>query len=169
MIGDIMAISRLRMATDGQGVTTLVLFFGCPLHCQYCANNFCHELEEEYMYVPRAAYSPEELVEVLNRDEIYYLMTDGGVTFGGGEPLLQSEFIHEVCKLTNPKWKKRIETCLNVPWRYVEPLLSDINEWIVDIKDMDVSIYRKYTGASNRNVKENLLDFVIPFLQKKFT
>lgn len=43
MIGDIMSISRLRMGTDGKGVSTLVAFFDCPLHCIYCANDHCHE------------------------------------------------------------------------------------------------------------------------------
>lgn len=156
MIGDIMTISRLRMGTDGDGVTTLVTFFDCPLHCKYCINNFCHEQDGFGNGVLRAAYKPEELAEVLKQDEIYYLMTGGGVTFGGGEPLLQSAFIHETCKLMNPKWKKRIETSLNVPWRCVEPVLDDIDEWIIDIKDMDRIVYEEYTGVSNDNVVKNL-------------
>ena len=67
MIGDIMSISRLRMATDGQGVSTLVAFFGCPLKCKYCINNFCHEDQRRFLGTPRAAYTPKELVEVLKR------------------------------------------------------------------------------------------------------
>lgn len=53
-------------------------------------------------------------------------------------------------------WKKRIETSLNVPWRYVEPVLDDIDEWIIDIKDMDRSIYKKYTGVDIQQLIENL-------------
>lgn len=154
MIGDIMAISRLRMATDGQGVSTLVTFFDCPLHCKYCANECCHE--HSLYKTPRAAYKPEELIEVLRKDEIYYLMTGGGIVFGGGEPLLQSAFIHEVCKQADPRWKKRIETSLNVPWRCVEPLIDDLDEWIIDIKDMNFFIYKEYTGINNEKVKSNL-------------
>lgn len=67
-------------------------------------------------------------------------MAGGGVTFGGGEPLIQSDFIHEVCKLMPPAWNKRIETSLNVPWRYVEPLLQDLDEWIIDICLKSVNI-----------------------------
>lgn len=151
MIGDIMSVSRLRMATDGQGVSTLVAFFECLLKCKYCINNSCHDSG-----TLRAAYKPEELLEVLKKDEIYYLMTGGGVVFGGGEPLLQSAFIHEVCKLTDEGWEKRIETSLNVPWRYVEPLIEDIDEWIIDIKDMDRLIYEEYTGVNNEKVMQNL-------------
>lgn len=157
MIGDIMAVSRLRMATDGQGISTLVAFFGCPLHCKYCANECCHEGKGSLLGTPRAAYKPEELIKVLRKDEIYYLMTGGGVVFGGGEPLLQSSFIHEVCKLADPGWKKRIETSLNVPWSCVEMLLDDLDEWIIDVKDMNSVIYNNYTDMDNENVLRNLL------------
>ena len=96
MIGDIMSISRLRMGTDGKGVSTLVAFFGCPLHCKYCINDFCHKKKGCDESVPRGAYTPEQLIKILRKDELYYRMSGGGVTFGGGEPLLQSLFIHEV-------------------------------------------------------------------------
>lgn len=156
MIGDIMTISRLRMSTDGEGVTTLVTFFDCPLHCKYCINDFCHEKDFLFDGKPRGAYTPAQLMKVLRKDDIYYKMSGGGVTFGGGEPLLQSAFIHEVCKLADSEWKIRIETSLNIPWRYVEPVLKDIDEWIIDIKDMDHSIYQAYTGASINNMLDNL-------------
>lgn len=155
MIGDIMTISRLRMGTDGKGISTLVTFFDCPLHCKYCINSFCHEKNEYGGSVPRASYTPKQLVNVLQRDDIYYKMTGGGIVFGGGEPLLQSAFIHEVCRLSDPCWKKRIETSLNVPWRNVEPLINDLDEWIIDIKDMDRTIYKNYTGVSINNLIDN--------------
>ena len=79
MTGDIMAVSRLRMATDGEGVSTLVTFYDCPLHCKYCVNEYCHRKEDRLPRTPEAAYRPEELIEVLRKDEIYYLMTGGGI------------------------------------------------------------------------------------------
>lgn len=157
MIGDIMTISRLRMATDGEGVSTLVTFYGCPLRCKYCVNECCHEKEGFISGTRRAAYRSEELIEVLRKDAVYYLMTGGGIVFGGGEPLLQSAFIHEVCRQADPGWKKRIETSLNVPWEHVEPLIDDLDEWIIDIKDMNPLIYEKYTGKDNGFVLTNLL------------
>ena len=42
-MSDIMSISRLRMGTDGKGVTTLVGFYGCPLDCKYCINKHYHD------------------------------------------------------------------------------------------------------------------------------
>ncbi|MCI9079099.1 MAG: radical SAM protein [Lachnospiraceae bacterium] len=157
MTGDIMGISRLRMGSDGKGVSTLVAFFGCPLHCRYCINDFCHERVDSFGNVPRGAYSPQELMQILRKDDIYYRMSGGGVTFGGGEPLLQSAFIHEVCKLADAGWQMRIETSLNIPWSYVEPLAGDIDEWIIDIKDMDDQIYENYTGVKTGHLTSNLL------------
>lgn len=95
-------------------------------------------------------------MQILRKDDIYYRMSGGGITFGGGEPLLQSVFIHEVCKLTDEGWQMRIETSLNVPWDYVEPLVRDMDEWIIDIKDMDYQIYESYTGVKIDHLTSNL-------------
>lgn len=75
MYSDIMRISRLRMASDGTGVSTLVAFWGFPLHCKYCINDQCHDRGNEYPEVERAAYTPQELVEILSKDDLYYKMT----------------------------------------------------------------------------------------------
>ena len=150
-MSDIMSISRLRMGTDGKGVTTLVGFHGCPLFCKYCANNYCHQTDME-----RADYTPEELLSVLSIDEPYFLMTGGGVTFGGGEPLLQAEFIHEICEKMKKNWRRTIETSLYAPWKDVALLVDDIDYWYIDIKDINDEIYKSYTGKSNKVVIENL-------------
>ena len=155
MYGDIMRISRLRMATDGNGVSTLIAFWGCPLHCKYCLNDQCHK-REGVNETERGAYTPEELIKVVSKDDLYFKMTGGGIVFGGGEPLLQSDFIHEVCNLVDPAWHKRIETSLNVEWRDFKFLIDDIDEWIIDIKDMNPNIYQKYTGCHNIRVIRNL-------------
>ena len=72
MIGDVMSISRLRMGTDGEGVSTLITMHGCPLSCKYCINDYCHD-----EYCERGAYTPEKLIEVLKKDDIYYKMSGG--------------------------------------------------------------------------------------------
>jgi pyruvate formate lyase activating enzyme len=83
-------------------------------------------------------------------------MTGGGVVFGGGEPLLQVKFIHEVCQLADPMWQKRIETSLYSKWEQIQLLVEDMDEWIVDIKDLNPEIYKKYTGKTNNMVLRNL-------------
>lgn len=139
------------MGTDGIGVTTLVGFYGCPLKCRYCINKGC-----SYGTTTRADYTPEELVSLLSIDAPYFRMTSGGVTFGGGEPLMQADYIHNVCELMPSEWHKTVETSLNVKWSLVEAVLHDIDFWYVDIKEVDAEIYKKYTGRSNLRVLRNL-------------
>lgn len=152
-MSDILSISRLRIGTDGQGITTLIGFYGCPLNCKYCINQYCHD-----KWITRAKYSAEELLDVLSIDEPYFLMTGGGVTFGGGEPLLQSKFIHELCSIMPNRWRRTIETSLFCKWEDVELLLDDIDYWFIDIKEVNSKIYKSYTGAgsSNKVVLDNL-------------
>ncbi|AYA98863.1 radical SAM protein [Lachnoanaerobaculum umeaense] len=157
MFGDILSISRLRMGTDGNGIATLVVFFDCPLYCEYCINDFCHKSQKPFVGVQNAVFTPQELIEILRKDDIYYLMSGGGVVFGGGEPLLQSKYIHKVCTMVDQRWAKRIETSLNVPWDNIKPVLYDMDEWIIDIKDINNDIYKSYTKTDNKNMIENLL------------
>ena len=154
-MSDIMAISRHRMGTDGKGITTLVGFYGCPLNCKYCGNNYCNNPR-----TVRASYTAEELIDVLSIDEPYFLMSGGGVTFGGGEPLLQAPFIHEVCEKMNPSWRRTIETSLYAPWEDVALLIDDIDYWFIDIKEFNNEIYKKYTGKNNGIVIDNLKKLV---------
>ena len=157
MFGDILSISRLRMGTDGKGISTLVVFFDCPLYCEYCINDFCHKSQKTFVGVQNAAFTPQELIEILRKDDIYYLMSGGGIVFGGGEPLLQSKYIHKICTMADQRWAKRIETSLNVPWDNIKPVLYDMDEWIIDIKDINNDIYKSYTKTDNKNMIENLL------------
>ena len=150
-MNEIMDISRLRMGTDGKGITTLVAFHKCPLRCTYCLNPQCLDGS-----TVRAEYSPMELLNAVKIDDIYFQMTGGGITFGGGEPLLYSRFISQFCSVADPGWKIRIETCLNVSWHMIQPLIDDVDLWIVDIKDMNPEIYLRYTEKNNHQVIDNL-------------
>ena len=147
----LIGICRLRPGTDGHGITTLVAFHGCPLRCKYCLNPECHNPDAKVKRM-----TPEEVMKELNRDELYYIATKGGVTFGGGEPLLQSLYIKEILDLGAKRWNVTIETSLNVSRIHLERLLPHFDEYIVDIKDMNPTIYESYTGKSNELVKSNL-------------
>ena len=143
-------IRRLRIGTDGHGITTLVGFHGCPLQCQYCMNPQCHDEN------PRLWKTPDEVMEILKKDELYFRATKGGVTFGGGEPLLWSQFIIAVLEAGAKQWQTNIETSLNVPIENLSILLPYIDEYIIDVKDMDSTIYETYAKKDNQQVKDNL-------------
>lgn len=151
LIGKIIGISRHRLAIDGEGVTTLVAFHGCPLHCKYCLNP--HSLSKDTQCIERRV---KELIDEVRIDQLYFLATGGGITFGGGEPLLNSAYIKEFCQQCPKEWRISIESSLNVPRKNVEDVLPFVKEWIVDIKDMNPEIYKAYSGVSNERVIDNL-------------
>ncbi len=147
----IIGISRHRLSTDGDGVTTLVAFHGCPLRCRYCLNP--QSLGESDRF---KEYTSRSLYDEVRIDELYFLATNGGVTFGGGEPALRPDFIRRFRELCGPSWRLTLETSLNVPKENIEALLPMVDSWIIDIKDMDADIYRQYTGRDNSHVLSNL-------------
>lgn len=156
MTAPIFGISRHRIPIDGEGVTTLVTFSHCPLRCKYCLNPQCED--------PKAMIAEmtcEELMSRVKVDNLYFLATGGGVTFGGGEPCLRSEFIAEFKKLCmsqpdSSQWRLTIETGLALAQHHIEQLIPVIDQWIIDIKDMHPDIYEHYTGHSICSMLRNL-------------
>lgn len=153
----IFGISRHRMGIDGKGVTTLVAFMGCPLKCKYCLNYECHASiykEDHSLRKGVQMLSPRELYDIVKKDNIYFQVTGGGICFGGGEPTTNANFIIEFAKLVPNGWKLTLETTLQCSCKTIESLASYIDEWIVDIKDLDKSIYEEYTGVSSDIVQQ---------------
>ena len=147
--------ARHRIACDGEGITTLVCFYGCPLQCRYCINPFTHAEGTKYSNM-----TPQELYEQVRQDELYFLATGGGVTFGGGEPLLYPEFISQFRQLCGDGWHLCAETSLHVPWEHVRQAAACVDVFYVDCKDTNPDIYRSYTGSDNRLMLENLQKLV---------
>ena len=145
------AINRHRLTTDGEGVTTLVGFHGCPLHCEYCLNAQCLQADGVWCRL-----TPGELYSEVEIDDLYFMATGGGICFGGGEPLLRSDFIKAFAEIMNPEWKLTIETSLNVPLENVKAIASLVQMWYVDIKDMNPNIYKAYGCKENKQVISNL-------------
>ncbi len=152
ILGRIVTCNRLRTDTDGPGVTTLVAMKGCPLKCKYCINNNLYKSKDKY-------YSAETLYRTVCIDDLYFNNSGGGVCFGGHEPLLQADYIKKFKELLNKlhkSWKITLETSLNVNSIELLKVIDIIDYWIIDIKDMNDSIYKNYTGLNNQLVKENL-------------
>lgn len=147
----ISTISRLRMGIDGEGIRTLILVFGCPLRCKYCINPFTWDGTRRSENL-----TAKEVYERVQIDRLYMLATNGGVTFGGGEPLLYPELIREFRDICNPDLTIYVETSLNVDWRNIELLLDVVDRFYVDIKTMATEIYAAYTEGELSLVTDNL-------------
>lgn len=152
MKAPLIAISRHRLATDGQGVTTLVAFHGCPLRCRYCINSQCTAADGVWQWM-----DAQEILREVAVDDLYFQATGGGVTFGGGEPLLHSDTIADFCRQCPPEWNICLETSLNVPTSRLAEVAPYVSHYLVDIKDMNPDTYHCYTSRDNRQVVDNLL------------
>lgn len=145
------AISRLRPGTDGKGIRTLIAVHGCPLRCKYCLN----PLSWDEKRIPKLM-THGELFETLKIDDIYFRATNGGITFGGGEPALYAEYIRTFIEKYCDHWKVDMETSINVSKDNLKILIPVIDHFFVDIKSWNSNTYWDYTGISNEQVIENL-------------
>ncbi len=145
----LLTLARLRMEIDGEGVTTLVAGAGCPLSCKYCIN-------KKLLTCKPTMVTPQELFDRVKIDDLYFQATGGGVTFGGGEALLHTDFIRAFRELCTDRWRIYAETSLSVPRENIDIAAQCIDGFIVDIKDMDPDIYRAYTGREATLAHENL-------------
>lgn len=128
---------------DGPGIRFVVFMQGCPLRCQYCHNPDTWEVHKG------TEYTPLQLTEEILKYKAYMDFSGGGVTFTGGEPMLQAEFILEVCKLLKPhKISVAIDTSGYVWNDYVKEVLECTDIVLLDIKNFDQVVYEKVTGVS---------------------
>lgn len=149
MIGYINKIETLGLV-DGPGVRVVVFLQGCPLRCVFCHN------PETWQEKKGEMMTPLELVKKILRYQNYF-KDGGGVTFSGGEPLLQSEFLLEVLKLCK---KEQINTCLDTSGigEHYEELLPYIDLILLDVKALTNESYLKITGKH--------MDHFLSFLEK---
>ncbi|MBQ7319088.1 MAG: glycyl-radical enzyme activating protein [Clostridia bacterium] len=103
-------------------------------------------------------YSPEELAARLLRDLPYYKKSGGGVTLSGGEPLLHTAFVLRLAELLHDAGiHVAVESCAYADYeRSIEPLLSCVDLWMVDIKAMDDDRHRAVTGVPLQPILENI-------------
>lgn len=146
----VQSINRHRLSIDGEGVTTLVALYGCPLSCKYCIN------KDVLHNKPWKEYTGKELLKILMQDYCYFVATNGGITFGGGESLLHARAIEELITILPEHVNVNLETALCVEEELLIPLLEPVHQFIIDVKTFHPELYRKYTGQSNELVIQNL-------------
>lgn len=169
---------------DGPGIRTTVFLKGCNLKCPWCANpeNIKYEKQEYIKNGKKGLFGidmeVEELFNEIQKDKEYYLKSGGGVTFSGGEPLLQSKNLGPLLrKLKENKINIIFESAMMVPCELLDLVIPYVDEFIVDIKILDDELALNKIGGNVKFYYQNIeqlfkqnkkVTFRIP-LVKKYT
>ncbi|MFC1934889.1 glycyl-radical enzyme activating protein, partial [Chloroflexota bacterium] len=100
--------------------------------------------------------SVEEVFKQLVKDELFYRNSNGGITFSGGEPVVQSAFAKELAYRCNEAGLQvALETCGYSPWKRLERVIKSVSLVLYDIKNMSGTQHQRFTGVSNKLILRN--------------
>ncbi|PJC87161.1 glycyl-radical enzyme activating protein [Vibrio sp. HA2012] len=151
---------------------------GCRLCSQVCPHI---EHDGQTVHIDRKRFSDEQLIalesvcptqaltvcgqdaeadalfDILMKDKPFYEESQGGVTFSGGEPLMQADLVSELAsRLKAVNVSTAIETCLHVPWKHIEQVAPDVDCWLADLKHTDEEKFLNWAKGSLKRIKGNL-------------
>ena len=137
---------------DGPGIRTVVFFQGCRLRCRYCHNPDTWTMRSGKEQI----FTPEQLVNKLLRFKPYF-GDNGGVTFSGGECMLQIDFLCEILKKCKENGiHTAVDTAGNALWERFEKILPYTDLFLYDVKAFSEELHKEGTGVSNSLILENL-------------
>ena len=170
MQGVVFDIKRFAVH-DGPGIRMTVFLKGCPLKCFWCHNP--EGLEKtptesvkkitldgkqfDHSEMAGLSMSVNDVIDVIKKDRMFMEESNGGVTFSGGEPTMQPEFLLGLLKACREEdIHTAVDTCgLASPTIFLQ-ILPYVNLFLFDLKHHDPEIHRKGTGHSNKTILENL-------------
>ena len=118
----------------------------CTLYCPHDAREICGK-----------EYTVDEVMREILKDKAFYDHSGGGVTFSGGECMLQIDFLEEILKVCKENGiHTAVDTAGHVPYEYFERILPYTNLFLYDVKCYDSEKHKKYTGVRNELILENL-------------
>ena len=171
---------------DGPGIRTTVFFKGCNLKCRWCHNPESQSFEKQILFYQNKCtrcgrckdltvddenficfndakeicgkeYSVDEVLKEVIKDKAFYETSGGGVTFSGGECMLQIDFLTEILKKCKENGiHTAVDTAGHIPWESFEKIIPDTDLFLYDIKAMNDELHKEYTGVSNSLILENI-------------
>jgi pyruvate formate lyase activating enzyme len=125
--------------------------------CQQCGT--CLEVcYSDARQIAGRVMNVSQVMAEIRKDIPFFDESGGGVTFSGGEPLMQSEFLGALlraCKVED--LHTAVDTCGSVPWSVIDDLRAHVDLFLYDLKALDDEIHVKYTGVSNQRILDNLV------------
>ncbi len=158
---------------DGPGIRTTVFFKGCPLDCWWCHNPEGRSASVEAFPDTRKGtgragsnresfgrlVSVDEVLAEVLRDLPFYDQSGGGVTFSGGEPMGQIDFLDDLLAACSTAGLHcTVDTCGYAPFVDFQRIHDRVNLFLFDIKLMDPAAHQAYIGVSNEIILSNLAD-----------
>jgi pyruvate formate lyase activating enzyme len=169
MKGLIFSIKRYAIH-DGPGIRVTVFMKGCPLSCVWCHNpEGISPVSSKVCQVDRIGdrefrrdevvgkyYDPLDILAILEKEKVFINQSGGGVTFSGGEPMMQFDFLLEALMLCREKgYHTSLDTSgLSSPDRF-RKIIPFTDIFLFDIKHLDNQKHKEYTGASNDEILKN--------------
>lgn len=160
---------------DGPGIRTTVFLKGCPLACLWCHNPESqsmdlHRVKVEQKLNGKSMYREktygadmdvDELLQAVLRDRVFYEESGGGVTFSGGEPLMQTEALLPLLSACKKEGLHiTLDTSGQASREDFDRVLKHVDLFLYDLKNMDAGLHRKHTGVDNLRILENA-DFLL--------
>lgn len=149
---------------DGPGIRTSIFFKGCPLRCWWCHNpesQKCgiEKLDFKFNGADSIGWetSANQLLNEVEKDRPFYEQSGGGITFSGGEPLLQADFLLDAAKLFK---QNNLHLTLDTTGYASSAVFEKVSQYIdlvlYDLKLINPEKHKKFTGAENQQILKNL-------------
>lgn len=169
MNGLIFSVKRYSVH-DGPGIRVTFFMKGCPLNCRWCHNpegispfqeivtttNKIGDREFKQNEEAGKYYSVDSLLEILDKERVFMNHSKGGVTFSGGEPLLQFEFLLEALKACKSNgYNTAVDTSGYSSSENYKVIIPFTDLFLFDIKHLDEANHIESTGVSNTGILDN--------------
>jgi len=156
---------------DGPGIRCTIFLKGCPLSCCWCHNpesqNSLPETTVKALSLEGRIFKEEEvsgiwmnideIIEEVEKDRVFYDESGGGVTISGGEPTFQADFLIILLKELKARGLHvALDTCGYADWIRLAETMNYVDLYLYDLKVMDEDLHIRYTGASNKQILENM-------------
>ncbi len=148
---------------DGPGIRTTFFMQGCPLSCWWCHNPESRPVKPSSGNGFRTfSLGVEEVLQEAKKDRAFFEESGGGITFSGGEPTVQMDFLKASAKtLKENGYHVTLDTTGYFPNKEVKELVQLFDLMLFDIKHLDSESHQKYTGVDNRLILQNLESLIL--------